>query len=179
MATLRRTHDYVIVDTPVAEAVGHELFDDFVLRDSSVLLVVLDPNRETIHNNVEWLDIIGDPVSSGGRNFPPDAGRDRSSTGPTPSWCGTCGASATTSAATTSWAPSPTARAVQQAADDARLVQRFDPTVDQAVRTMLAALVDEPLLLDPETGRSATGSPFDRLLERLFGRRSRAECSSP
>ena len=43
MATLRRTHDYVIVDTPVAEAVGHELFDDFVLRDSSVLLVVLDP----------------------------------------------------------------------------------------------------------------------------------------
>ena len=35
VATLRRTHDYVIVDTPVAEAVGHELFDDFVLRDST------------------------------------------------------------------------------------------------------------------------------------------------
>ncbi len=178
VATLRRTHDYVIVDTPVAEAVGHELFDDFVLRDSSVLLVVLDPNRETIHNNVEWLDIIGDPVSSGGRNFPPDrVAIVLNRADPQLVWnvqsvgdhfrrYHFLGAI-------------PHSAAVQQAADDARLVQRFDPTVDQAVRTMLAALVDEPLLLDPETGRSATGSPFDRLLERLFGRRSRAECSSP
>jgi hypothetical protein len=44
---------------------------------------------------------------------------------------------------------------------------------------MLAALVDEPLLLDPETGRTGTGSPLDRLLARLFARRSRAECSPP
>jgi MinD-like ATPase involved in chromosome partitioning or flagellar assembly len=178
VATLRRTHDYVIVDTPVAEAVGHELFDDFVLRDSSVLLVVLDPNRETIHNNVEWLDIIGDPVSSGGRNFPADrVAIVLNRADPQLVWnvqsvgdhfrrYHFLGAI-------------PHSAAVQQAADDARLVQRFDPTVDQAVRTMLAALVDEPLLLDPETGRTGTGSPLDRLLARLFARRSRAECSPP
>jgi hypothetical protein len=66
----------------------------------------------------------------------------------------------------------PHSAAVQQAADDARLVQRFDPTVDRAVRTMLAALVDEPLLTEPDTGRAGGGSGLDRLLERLFGRRS-------
>jgi MinD-like ATPase involved in chromosome partitioning or flagellar assembly len=171
VATLRRTHDYVIVDTPVAEAVGHELFDDFVLRDSSVLLVVLDPNRETIHNNVEWLDIIGDPVSAGGRNFPPDRVAivlnradpqlvwNEHSVGDHFRRYHFLGAI-------------PHSAAVQQAADDARLVQRFDPTVDRAVRTMLAALVDEPLLTEPDTGRAGGGSGLDRLLERLFGRRS-------
>ena len=178
VATLRRTHDYVIVDTPVAEAVGHELFEDFVLRDSTVLLVVLDPNRETIHNNVEWLDIIGDPVSAGGRNFPPERVAivlnradpelvwNEHSVGDHFRRYHFLGAI-------------PHSAAVQQAADDARLVQRFDPTVDRAVRTMLAALVDEPLLLEPDTGRRAGGSAFDRLLGRLFGRRSsKAECST-
>ncbi|HET8621685.1 MAG TPA: LAGLIDADG family homing endonuclease [Acidimicrobiales bacterium] len=171
VATLRRTHDYVIVDTPVAEAVGHELFDDFVLRDSSVLLVVLDPNRETIHNNVEWLDIIGDPVSAGGRNFPPDRVAivlnradpqlvwNEHSVGDHFRRYHFLGAI-------------PHSAAVQQAADDARLVQRFDPTVDRAVRTMLAALVDEPLLTEPDRGRARGGSGLDRLLERVFGRRS-------
>jgi MinD-like ATPase involved in chromosome partitioning or flagellar assembly len=178
VATLRRSHDYVIVDTPVAEAVGHELFDDFVLRDSTVLLVVLDPNRETIHNNVEWLDIIGDPVSAGGRNFPPervaivlnradpDLVWNEHSVGDHFRRYHFLGAI-------------PHSAAVQQAADDARLVQRFDPAVDLAVRTMLAALVDEPLLLEPDGGRRPGGSAFDRLLARLFGRRSsKAECSS-
>jgi MinD-like ATPase involved in chromosome partitioning or flagellar assembly len=178
VATLRRTHDYVIVDTPVAEAVGHELFDDFVLRDSTVLLVVLDPNRETIHNNVEWLDIIGDPVSAGGRNFPPervaivlnradpDLVWNEHSVGDHFRRYHFLGAI-------------PHSAAVQQAADDARLVQRFDPAVDRAVRSMLAALVDEPLLLDAISGRRGGGSAFDRVLERLFRRRSsKAECST-
>jgi hypothetical protein len=34
-------------------------------------------------------------------------------------------------------------------------------------------------LLEPDSGRRAGGSAFDRLLERLFGRRSsKAECST-
>jgi MinD-like ATPase involved in chromosome partitioning or flagellar assembly len=175
VAALRRTHDYVIVDTPVAEAVGHELFDDFVLRDSSLLLVVLDPNRETIHNNVEWLDIIGDPVSAGGRNFPPDrVAIVLNRADPQLAWnehsvgdhfrrYHYLGAI-------------PHSTAVQQAADDARLVQRFDDTVDQAVRHMLGALLHEPLLETDGAGR-ATGSALERLLERLFRRGAKAECS--
>jgi MinD-like ATPase involved in chromosome partitioning or flagellar assembly len=176
VAALRRTHDYVIVDTPVAEAVGFELFDDFVLRDSSLLLVVLDPNRETIHNNVEWLDIIGDPVSAGGRNFPPDrVAIVLNRADPQLVWNEVSvgdhfrrfqflGAI-------------PHSMAVQQAADDARLTQRFDATVDQAVRHMLGALLHEPLL-DSDAPAGATGSVLDRLLERLFGRRAaRSECS--
>jgi len=175
VAALRRTHDYVIVDTPVAEAVGHELFDDFVLRDSSLLLVVLDPNRETIHNNVEWLDIIGDPVSAGGRNFPPDrVAIVLNRADPQLAWnehsvgdhfrrYHYLGAI-------------PHSTAVQQAADDARLTQRFDATVDQAVRHMLGALLHEPLL-EEDAAQRTTGSALDRLLERLFRRGSRAECS--
>ncbi|HEY7071453.1 MAG TPA: hypothetical protein VH479_15100, partial [Acidimicrobiales bacterium] len=71
----------------------------------------------------------------------------------------------------------PHSMAVQQAADDARLTQRFDATVDQAVRHMLGALLHEPLL-DSDTPAGATGSVLDRVLERLFGRRAaRSECS--
>jgi hypothetical protein len=65
---------------------------------------------------------------------------------------------------------------VQQAADDARLVQRFDDTVDQAVRHMLGALLHEPLLETDGAGR-AGGSALERLLERLFRRGAKAECS--
>ncbi len=176
VAGLRRTHDYVIVDTPVAEAVGHELFDDFVLRDSSVLLVVLDPNRETIHNNVEWLDIIGDPVSAGGRNFPPErVAIVLNRADPQLAW--NVHSVGDHFRRYQFLGAIPHSTAVQQAADDARLVQRFDAAVDQAVRHMLGALVHEPLLEVDGTGR-AGASAFDRLLERLFGRRiARAECS--
>jgi MinD-like ATPase involved in chromosome partitioning or flagellar assembly len=177
VAQLRRSHDYVIVDTPVAEAVGFELFDDFVLRDSSVLLVVLDPNRETIHNNVEWLDIIGDPVSAGGRNFPPDrVAIVLNRADPQLAW--NVHSVGDHFRRYQFLGAIPHSTAVQQAADDARLTQRFDATVDQAVRHMLAALLHEPLL-EAEGTTGGTGSALDRLLERLFGRRgARAECST-
>ncbi|HET6954368.1 MAG TPA: hypothetical protein VFI47_28645, partial [Acidimicrobiales bacterium] len=164
VATLRRTHDYVVVDTPVAEAVDHDVFDDFVLRDADRLLVVLDPNRETIHNNVEWLDIIGDPVSAGGRNVPPER----------------IGVVLNRADPDQAWNPRtvgdhfrrfhflgaiPESRAVQRAANEARLLDRFDPVIESAVRSVLAALVDEPLVApdaDP-----AGGSALARLLAAL------------
>jgi MinD-like ATPase involved in chromosome partitioning or flagellar assembly len=145
VAGLRRTHDYVVVDTPVAEAVDHDLFGDFVLRDSDLLLVVLDPNRETIHNNVEWLDIIGDPVSAGGRNVPPERiGVVLNRADPDQAW----------NARTVGdhfrrfhfLGAIPDSPAVQRAANEARLLDRFDAGVEQAVRAVLAALVDEPLV---------------------------------
>jgi MinD-like ATPase involved in chromosome partitioning or flagellar assembly len=145
VAGLRRTHDYVVVDTPVAEAVDHDLFGDFVLRDSDRLLVVLDPNRETIHNNVEWLDIVGDPVSAGGRNVPPERiGVVLNRADPDQAW----------NARTVGdhfrrfhfLGAIPDSPAVQRAANEARLLDRFDTEVEQAVRSVLAALVDEPLV---------------------------------
>ncbi|HKE72133.1 MAG TPA: hypothetical protein VKB57_00855 [Acidimicrobiales bacterium] len=151
VATLRRTHDYVIVDTPVAEAVDHELFEDFVLRDSDSLVVVLDPHRETIHNNVEWLDIIGDPVSAGGRNVVPERiGVVLNRADPAQGWNGrTVGDQFRRYRYLGAIPDSPS---IARAANEARLLDRFDPEVDHAVRTVLAALVAEPLVapdLDP------------------------------
>jgi hypothetical protein len=40
----------------------------------------------------------------------------------------------------------PDSPAVQRAANEARLLDRFDTEVEQAVRSVLAALVDEPLV---------------------------------
>ena len=167
VAGLRRTHDYVVVDTPVAEAVGHELFDDFVLRDSDRVIVVVDPNRETIENNVEWLDIIGDPVSAGGRNFPPER----------------IGIVLNRAEESLDWDAEavgryfrryqflgavPRSQAVQRAADDGRLLDAFDTAVERAVRGVLAHLVDEPALApEPAAGRSG----LDRFLARLFAGR--------
>ena len=167
VAGLRRTHDYVVVDTPVAEAVGHELFDDFVLRDSDRVIVVVEPNRETIANNVEWLDIIGDPVSAGGRNFPPER----------------IGIVLNRAEESLDWDAEavgryfrryqflgavPRSSAVQRAADDGRLLDAFDAAVERAVRGVLAHLVDEPAFAPaPAAGRSG----LDRLLARLFSGR--------
>jgi MinD-like ATPase involved in chromosome partitioning or flagellar assembly len=150
VATLRRTHDYVIVDTPVAEAVDHELFEDFVLRDSDSLVVVLDPHRETIHNNVEWLDIIGDPVSAGGRNVVPERiGVVLNRADPAQGWNGrTVGDQFRRYRYLGAIPDSPS---IARAANEARLLDRFDPKVDHAVRTVLAALVAEPLVApDPD-----------------------------
>jgi MinD-like ATPase involved in chromosome partitioning or flagellar assembly len=166
VATLRRTHDYVLVDTPVAEAVDHELFDDFVLRDSDRVLVVLDPNRETVQNNAEWLDIVGDPVSAGGRNVPAEKigivlNRAQDD--------GTWDAEAVSRyfRRYQFLGVVPQSAAVQQAADEGRLLEPFDPAIDRAVRRALAAVVDEPLLTaDPERA----GSGIDRFLARLFRR---------
>jgi MinD-like ATPase involved in chromosome partitioning or flagellar assembly len=170
VAGLRRTHDYVVVDTPVAEAVDHDLFGDFVLRDSDLLLVVLDPNRETIHNNVEWLDIIGDPVSAGGRNVPPERiGVVLNRADPDQAW----------NARTVGdhfrrfhfLGAIPDSPAVQRAANEARLLDRFDAGIEQAVRAVLAALVDEPLVA-PDADPAAR-SALARLVAavRLGGRR--------
>jgi MinD-like ATPase involved in chromosome partitioning or flagellar assembly len=161
VATLRRTHDYVIVDTPVAEAVDHELFDDFVLRDSDMLVVVLDPNRETIHNNVEWLDIIGDPVSAGGRNVLPERiGVVLNRADPDQAWnTRTVGDHFRRYHFLGAIPDSP---AVQRAANEARLLDRFDPGVERAVRSVLATLVDEPLVA-PDADPAA-GSPVARLV---------------
>ncbi|HET9609899.1 MAG TPA: hypothetical protein VFP06_09850 [Acidimicrobiales bacterium] len=167
VAGLRRTHDYVVVDTPVAEAVGHELFDDFVLRDSDRVIVVVDPNRETIENNVEWLDIIGDPVSAGGRNFPPER----------------IGIVLNRAEESLDWDAEavgryfrryqflggvPHSAAVQRAADDGCLLDAFDAAVERAVRGVLAHLVAEPAFApEPPAGRSGV----DRFLARLFAGR--------
>ena len=167
VATLRRTHDYVIVDTPVAEAVDHELFEDFVLRDSDLLVVVLDPHRETIHNNVEWLDIIGDPVSAGGRNVVPERiGVVLNRADPAQGWNGrTVGDQFRRYRYLGAIPESP---AIARAADEARLLDRFDPAVDRAVRTILAALVAEPLVgPDPEPPASTPLARFRRAATRL------------
>jgi MinD-like ATPase involved in chromosome partitioning or flagellar assembly len=172
VTALRRTHDYVIVDTPVAEAVGHELFDAFVLRDSDVLMVVLDPNRETIHNNVEWLDIIGDPISAGGRNYPAER----------------IGIVLNRADADLAWnarsvgdhfrrfhflGAIPERVSVQQAAEDARLLAPFDPAVERAVRQVLSALIAEPLVA-PDAEPTA-GTALSRLRDRLFGGKTRGD----
>jgi MinD-like ATPase involved in chromosome partitioning or flagellar assembly len=145
VASLRRTHDYVIVDTPVAEATGHELFDEFVLRDSDVVVVVLDPHRETIHNNVEWLDIIGDPVSAGGRNVAPEkvgVVLNRADEGQP--WNGRTVGDHFRRYHYLGVIPE--SAAVARAADEGRLLDRFDDRVERAVRAVLAGLLDEPLL---------------------------------
>ncbi|HEX6420896.1 MAG TPA: hypothetical protein VFZ77_20495, partial [Acidimicrobiales bacterium] len=167
---LRRTHDYVVVDTPVAEAAGRELFDDFVLRDADRLVVVVDPNRETIENNVEWLDLIGDPVSAGGRNVPPER----------------IGIVLNRAEDALEWDAEavggyfrrylflgavPRSTAVQRAADEGRLLHAFDAAVERAVRAALSRLVDEPAL-DP--GPAAPRSALDRLLGRVLAGRGGA-----
>lgn len=164
VATLRRAYDYVVVDTPVAEAVGHELFDDFLLRDADLLVVVLDPNRETIHNNAAWLDIIGDPVSAGGRNVPPERiGVVLNRADPDLAW----------NARTVGdhfrrfhfLGDIPESPAVHRAANEARLLEGFDPTVERAVRSVLAALVDEPLVApDAAPARGTTRARLVALL---------------
>jgi MinD-like ATPase involved in chromosome partitioning or flagellar assembly len=167
VATLRRTHDYVVVDTPVAEAVDHELFDDFVLRDSDRVLVVLDPNRETIHNNAEWLDIIGDPFSAGGRNVPAEkVGIVLNQAQDDLEWDGD--AVSRQFRRYQFLGVVPRRAAVQQAANEGRLLERFDDEIDRAVRSVLAAAVDEPPLRTDEQERAPSG--LDRVLARLFRR---------
>jgi MinD-like ATPase involved in chromosome partitioning or flagellar assembly len=164
VAALRRTHDYVLVDTPVAEAVDHALFDDFVLRDADLLMVVVDPNRETIHNNVEWLDIIGDPVSAGGRNVAPDRiGVVLNRSDPDQAWN-----SRTVGDHFRRYqflGAIPEAPAIARAANDARLLARFDPAVDRATRSVLAALLAEPLVA-PGAEPTPAGA-VARLLSRV------------
>lgn len=66
----RDDYDYILLDTPVAQAIGEPLFAEFVVKEADRLVVVTEPNTETIANNLEWLEALEDPVAADGANFP-------------------------------------------------------------------------------------------------------------
>lgn len=60
---LRRSFDYVIVDTPVAE-VYHTTFTDLILPEADAIIVPVEPNRVTLESARSWLQAITLPRHS-------------------------------------------------------------------------------------------------------------------
>lgn len=60
---LRRSFDYVIVDTPVAE-VYHTTFTDLLLPEADAIIVPVEPNRVTLESARSWLQAITLPRHS-------------------------------------------------------------------------------------------------------------------
>jgi MinD-like ATPase involved in chromosome partitioning or flagellar assembly len=169
VSVLRASYDYVIVDTPVAEAIDKDLFDDFVLPEASNLVVVVDPNRETIENNLDWLDIISDPMLAGGRDFPAERiGVLLNRATPDQDWN-----AATVSDQFRRWqflGAVPSSGTVQRAANNGRLLSEVDPEVDRALRGALHLLTGDPDLA-PSAARPAGPGRVRALLgRRLLGR---------
>jgi MinD-like ATPase involved in chromosome partitioning or flagellar assembly len=169
VSVLRASYDYVIVDTPVAEAIDKHLFDDFVLPEASNLVVVVDPNRETIENNLDWLDIISDPMLAGGRDFPAERiGVLLNRATPDQDWN-----AATVSDQFRRWqflGAVPSSGTVQRAANNGRLLSEVDPEVDRALRGALHLLTGDPDLA-PSAARPAGPGRVRALLgRRLLGR---------
>ena len=65
---LRELYDYIFVDTPVAEPY-HELFSNFILRESDYLIVPVNPSWPTLANTDSWLKHITLPKHSSGDGF--------------------------------------------------------------------------------------------------------------
>ena len=69
-AVARDRYDVVVVDTPVAEAVGSsaaaQLMADLVAPEATRLIVVVAPETETVRRNLSWLELAGDPVMAPG-----------------------------------------------------------------------------------------------------------------
>lgn len=60
---LRRSFDYVVVDTPVAE-VYHTTFTDLILPEADAIIVPVEPNRVTLESARSWLQAITLPRHS-------------------------------------------------------------------------------------------------------------------
>lgn len=170
VSVLRASYDYVIVDTPVAEAIDKDVFDDFVLPEASDLVVVVDPNRETIENNLDWLDIISDPMLAGGRDFPAERiGVLLNRATPDQDWN-----AATVSDQFRRWqflGAVPSSATVQRAANNGRLLSEVDPEVDLALRSALHSLLGDPDLAPPVARPAGPGGVRALLSRRLLGRR--------
>ena len=65
---LPRDFDFVIIDTPVASM--YEPIIATILKHTTTLLVVLEPDATPIHDNIEWIRNIRTPVEQGGYGFP-------------------------------------------------------------------------------------------------------------
>lgn len=61
--TLRRSFDYVVVDTPVAE-LYHTTFTDLILPEADAIIVPVEPNRVTLEAARSWLRAITLPRHS-------------------------------------------------------------------------------------------------------------------
>ncbi|MEV5709688.1 AAA family ATPase [Actinoallomurus sp. NPDC052274] len=69
--TLRKTFDFVFIDTPVAE-VYHTTFTDLVLPSADAILVPVEPSRVTLESVQSWLRAITMPRHSRGGGVPPE-----------------------------------------------------------------------------------------------------------
>jgi|GEM_PF-2641910 len=67
---LRENYDYIVLDTPVAEA-RHPMFVDFVLQKADYLIVAVAPSFQTTMNIRLWLDNVCQPVAAGGGGWEP------------------------------------------------------------------------------------------------------------
>jgi MinD-like ATPase involved in chromosome partitioning or flagellar assembly len=140
-----------------------------VLPEASNLVVVVDPNRETIENNLDWLDIISDPMLAGGRDFPAERiGVLLNRATPDQDWN-----AATVSDQFRRWqflGAVPSSGTVQRAANNGRLLSEVDPEVDRALRGALHLLSGDPDLA-PSAARPAGPGRVRALLgRRLLGR---------
>ncbi len=62
LENLRRTFDYIIIDTPVAERY-HDLVTSFAMPEADKIIFVVAPNWTTVHNARLYLDLMTKEVS--------------------------------------------------------------------------------------------------------------------
>lgn len=67
---LRRSYDYIIVDTSVAD-IYHDVFQNFVLPEMDYLMMVTIPNYQTLLNVDQFLRVITADKHAGGHSVDP------------------------------------------------------------------------------------------------------------